>query len=59
MAQPCPICSKSLADGTSVVFKDDKLIHAGCWADRPAQPIEETPRPPRAPAEPPRHKDAA
>jgi hypothetical protein len=59
MAQLCPICSKSLADGTSVVFKDDKLIHARCWADRPVQPPEEAPRGPRTAAEPPLRKDAA
>jgi hypothetical protein len=35
MAQPCPICSKSLADGMSVVFKDGKLIHARCWPCSP------------------------
>jgi hypothetical protein len=59
MADQCPICSNSLADGRSVVFKDDRLIHAGCWAERPAQPVEEAARPPRAPAKPPRHKGAA
>ena len=59
MAQPCPICSKSLADGTSVVFKDEHLIHARCWADRPVQPTEEVTPPPRSAAKPPRRKDAA
>jgi predicted RNA-binding Zn-ribbon protein involved in translation (DUF1610 family) len=47
MAQTCPTCSKSLADGTSVVFKDDKLIHARCWADRPVESTEEARKPPR------------
>ena len=59
MADQCPICANSLADGRSVVFKDDRLIHAGCWADRPAQPTEEAAQPRRAPAEAPRSKDAA
>jgi hypothetical protein len=54
MADQCPICSNSLADGRSVVFKDDRLIHAGCWADRPAQPPEEDDRPARTPAKSPR-----
>jgi hypothetical protein len=60
MAQTCPTCSKSLADGTSVVFKDDKLIHARCWADRPVESTEEARKPPRTPSgNEARSKDAA
>ena len=47
MADQCPICSHSLADGRSVVFKDDKLIHARCWADGPVESTEEAGKPPR------------
>jgi hypothetical protein len=34
----CPICFKPLAMGKSVIFKDDHLIHAGCWGDKPGDP---------------------
>jgi hypothetical protein len=38
----CPICSKPLAVGTSVVYKGDQLIHAGCWGDKPDAPGKPT-----------------
>jgi hypothetical protein len=28
----CPMCFKPLSMGTSIVYKGDQLIHAGCWS---------------------------
>jgi hypothetical protein len=53
----CPICSKPLATGTSVVYKDDLLIHAGCWGDKPDAPANPTTEQPPA-AKPPRRSAA-
>jgi hypothetical protein len=54
----CPICFKPLAVGTSVVYKGDQLIHAGCWGDKPDGPGKpaSTEEPPAA--KPPRRSAA-
>ena len=35
MGSDCQICSQPLAGASSVVYKDDQLIHAGCWSEGP------------------------
>jgi hypothetical protein len=54
----CPICSKPLAVGTSVVYKGDQLIHAGCWGDKPDVPANPTSTGGPPSAKPPRRSAA-
>jgi hypothetical protein len=54
----CPICSKPLAVGTSVVYKGDQLIHAGCWGDKPDAPANPTSTEQPPAAKPPRRSAA-
>jgi hypothetical protein len=53
MASACPICSKPLSDGPSVVYKGEQLIHASCWIEEPEKPAKPgrtaTPPPDKAP----------
>ncbi len=34
----CPVCSKPLGSGASLLFQNDQLVHALCWraTNRPA-----------------------
>jgi len=34
----CPVCARSLANGRSLGFQDDRLIHAGSWTEPPVEP---------------------